>query len=153
MDAWKLGKSLGVRFQHCMMWPSEIRFFAQALPIMPNPKTDIFIVYGPFLMGIECGDGVQKTGPRQGIPISRIPAGDPGVFRPISFVLIQKPFLLSLPLPLPSGLPPPPSELPLQPSQPCLCSISTLPVPMTWRRLHPFLPHRLQPLIFQDQLL
>src|SRR5208283_794657 len=74
-------------------------------------------------------------------------AGEPGVSQTISFVLIQKPFLPSLPLP------PLPSELHLQLSQPCLCSISMLPVPMTWRRQHPFLPHRRRPLIFQDQLL
>src|SRR5208283_3359747 len=52
MDALKLGKSLGVRFQHRTAWPSDIRFFAQALPIMPNPKTEIFITYRPFLLHV-----------------------------------------------------------------------------------------------------
>jgi hypothetical protein len=43
IEAWKFGKSFGVRFQHRTTWRSSIRFFVHALPMILKPNIEMFI--------------------------------------------------------------------------------------------------------------
>jgi hypothetical protein len=59
--------ALGVRFQERTEWPSATRFFAQALPMIPNPKTAMFMAnsFAPVLKETTTRFDVRQKRPSE----------------------------------------------------------------------------------------